>query len=152
MTGFSRMSDSPHLNPTMPIYIHPVPTRWIKTGESLVCPSNGVCFNNLQLICTTDRLLMPVFGTGAIRDMFPAMEDVVSQLVTKWERFVSVLQHRVTHTKVAARRFGPDHIIDPGKEYTKLTLDAIALASMSYRMNSFYTVGRVFVPRSSVLT
>lgn len=38
------------------------------------------------------------------------------------------------------RRFGPDYVIDPGKDYTKLTLDAISLASMSYRMNSFYTV------------
>jgi len=33
-----------------------------------------------------DRLLMPVFGAAAIRDMFPAMEDVISQLVDKWER------------------------------------------------------------------
>jgi cytochrome P450 len=36
-----------------------------------------------------DRLLMPVFGAAAIRDMFPAMEDVISQLVAKWERSVS---------------------------------------------------------------
>lgn len=32
---------------------------------------------------------MPVFGAAAIREMFPAMEDVISQLVAKWERYVS---------------------------------------------------------------
>ena len=37
-----------------------------------------------------DRLLMPVFGAAAVRDMFPAMEDVISQLVDKWERRVSL--------------------------------------------------------------
>lgn len=40
---------------------------------------------------------MPVFGMGAIRDMFPAMEDVVSQLVTKWERFVPETGISVEH-------------------------------------------------------
>ena len=85
---------------------------------------------------------MPVFGTVAIRDMFPAMEDIVSQLVTKWERFVTFLQRSQACFERLARRFGPDHVIDPAKDYTKLTLDAIALASMSYRMNSFYSVSR----------
>lgn len=51
------------------------------------------CLFRQPLICITDRLLMPIFGTGAIRDMFPAMEDIVSQLVTKWERFVSAIRH-----------------------------------------------------------
>ena len=37
-----------------------------------------------------DRLLMPVFGAGAVRDMFPSMEDIISQLVTKWERRVYI--------------------------------------------------------------
>ena len=48
-------------------------------------------------------------------------------------------------------RFGPDHLIDPSKDYTKLTLDAIALASMSYRTNSFYTVSRMALFHSFVL-
>ena len=50
-------------------YVQPVVT--IKTRSLIVFP---------------DRLLMPVFGTVAVRDMFPAMEDVISQLVNKWER------------------------------------------------------------------
>ena len=48
-------------------------------------------------------------------------------------------------------RFGPDYVIDPDKDYVKLTLDAVALASMSYRMNSFYTVSRMVVFYSSML-
>jgi cytochrome P450/NADPH-cytochrome P450 reductase len=68
---------------------------------------------------------MPVFGAAAVRNMFPAMEDIISQLVAKWERF------------------GPEYVINPTVDYTKLTLDAISLASMSYRMNSFYTEGMV---------
>jgi len=43
---------------------------------------------------------MPVFGTGAIRDMFPAMEDIVSQLVTKWERFAAFIQRWKAYTQV----------------------------------------------------
>ena len=95
---------------------------------------------------------MPVFGTGAIRDMFPAMEDVVSQLVTKWERFASFVQSFQARAKTPAHRFGPDYVIDTTKDYTKLTLDAISLASMSYRMNSFYTVGQTLVSSQLVLT
>lgn len=66
------------------------------------------------------RLLMPAFGTASIRDMFPDMLDLASQLVLKWERF------------------GPKHRIDPAEDFTRLTLDTIALCAMSYRLNSFY--------------
>ena len=42
-----------------------------------------------------DRLLMPAFGTAAIRDMFDDMVDIASQLVLKWERYVFPLMiHR----------------------------------------------------------
>ncbi|KAM5540781.1 hypothetical protein V8D89_005425 [Ganoderma adspersum] len=66
------------------------------------------------------RLLMPCFGTSNIYNMFDDMMDIVSQLVLKWERF------------------GPRDKIDPSNDYTRLTLDAISLCSMSYRLNSFY--------------
>jgi hypothetical protein len=52
--------------------------------------------------------------------------------------------------------FGPEHVIDPSDDYTRVALDTIALCSMSYRcvsailvasrvltkfrLNSFYTV------------
>ncbi|KAH9937812.1 fatty acid hydroxylase [Epithele typhae] len=66
------------------------------------------------------RLLMPCFGTAAIFGMYDGMMDIIDQLVTKWERF------------------GPHEDIDPAADFTRLTLDAIALCSMSYRLNSFY--------------
>ncbi|EIN12923.1 fatty acid hydroxylase [Punctularia strigosozonata HHB-11173 SS5] len=66
------------------------------------------------------RLLMPAFGTVALRGMFDDMIDICSQLLLKWERF------------------GSTHVIDPTEDYTRLTLDTISLCAMSYRMNSFY--------------
>ncbi|KAJ3826077.1 fatty acid hydroxylase [Lentinula raphanica] len=67
------------------------------------------------------RLLMPAFNTLAIRDMMEDMRDICTQLLLKWERF------------------GPDHVIDPSDDLTRVALDTIALCSMSYRLNSFYT-------------
>lgn len=99
-----------------------------------------------------DRLLMPVFGAAAVRDMFPAMEDVISQLVDKWERRVSLQATSHYHgTKDPYGRFGPDYVINPTKDYTRLTLDAISLASMSYRMNSFYSVSSTLLGYSTLL-
>ena len=84
---------------------------------------------------------MPVFGAGAVRDMFSSMEDIISQLVTKWERYAYLQVTSHTYgTKYVCHRFGSDYTIDPVKDFTRLTLDAISLASMSYRMNSFYSV------------
>ncbi|RPD57416.1 bifunctional P-450/NADPH-P450 reductase [Lentinus tigrinus ALCF2SS1-7] len=66
------------------------------------------------------RLLMPCFGTVNILNMYDDMMDVTSQLVLKWERF------------------GAREMIDPAADFTRLTLDAICLCAMSYRLNSFY--------------
>lgn len=48
------------------------------------------------------------------------MHDIASQLVMKWARH------------------GPDHKIEVAEDFTRLTLDTIALCSMDYRFNSFY--------------
>jgi len=152
MTGSSRTSSAHHFDLPAPIDIYTGLTRQTKTGESLVRSPPCLYRNNDRSFHPTDRLLMPVFGTGAIRDMFPAMEDIVSQLVTKWERFATFILRYETWAKMVARRFGPDHVIDPSKDFTKLTLDAIALASMSYRMNSFYSVSRAPALHPIVLT
>ncbi|KAF9812238.1 hypothetical protein IEO21_06278 [Rhodonia placenta] len=66
------------------------------------------------------RLLMPAFGTAAIRGMFDDMMDIASQLIMKWERF------------------GPTATINPAEDFTRLTFDTIALCAMSHRLNSFY--------------
>uniref|UniRef100_A0A0W0F1E3 Putative fatty acid hydroxylase n=1 Tax=Moniliophthora roreri TaxID=221103 RepID=A0A0W0F1E3_MONRR len=67
------------------------------------------------------RLLMPAFGTLSIRGMMEDMRDICSQLFLKWERF------------------GPEYIIDPVDDFTRVTLDTLAFCCMSYRLNSFYT-------------
>lgn len=55
------------------------------------------------------RILMPAFGPLSIESMFNEMADVASQLVLKWARF------------------GPDSAIDVTDDFTRLTLDSIAL-------------------------
>jgi cytochrome P450/NADPH-cytochrome P450 reductase len=65
------------------------------------------------------KILMPAFGPQTIRDMFPAMMDISSQLILRWEQFAG-------------------EEIDVCDNFTRLTLDTIALCSFSYRFNSFY--------------
>ncbi|CAF3144371.1 unnamed protein product [Rotaria socialis] len=65
------------------------------------------------------NILIPAFGPQAIRNMFPEMMDILSQLILRWERFVG-------------------EEIDICDNFTRLTLDTIALCSFNYRFNSFY--------------
>jgi cytochrome P450/NADPH-cytochrome P450 reductase len=53
--------------------------------------------------------------------MYDEMHDICSQMALKFARQ------------------GPDHYIDVTGDCTKLTLDVLALCSMGYRFNSFYT-------------
>ncbi|KAF2843876.1 cytochrome P450, partial [Plenodomus tracheiphilus IPT5] len=69
------------------------------------------------------RVLAPRFGMGAIRNMFDETQDIVTQLVAKWDRH------------------GPNHAIEVTDDFTRLTLDVIALCAMGHRFNSFYTKG-----------
>ncbi|KAI9159133.1 bifunctional p-450:nadph-p450 reductase [Paramyrothecium foliicola] len=67
------------------------------------------------------RVLMPAFGPISIRDMFDEMHDVASQLALKWARY------------------GPDENIMVTDDFTRLALDTLALCSMGFRFNSFYS-------------
>lgn len=67
------------------------------------------------------RVLMPQLGPLAIRNMFGEMHDIASQLVMKWARH------------------GSDHTIQVVDDFTRLTLDTIALCAMDYRFNSYYS-------------
>ena len=67
------------------------------------------------------RVLMPAFGPLAITNMFDEMHDIATQLVLKWARK------------------GPEYRIQASEDFTRLTLDTIALCSMDYRFNSFYS-------------
>lgn len=69
------------------------------------------------------RVLLPALGPLAIRSMFNEMHDIASQLVMKWARHGSDLKIHVTD------------------DFTRLTLDTIALCAMDYRFNSYYQEG-----------
>ncbi|KAJ6537331.1 fatty acid hydroxylase [Mycena sp. CBHHK59/15] len=64
------------------------------------------------------RLLMPAFGAIPVKGMMEEMRDISDQLMLK--------------------RFGPNAVIDPSDDFTRVALDTIAYCSMSYRLNSFY--------------
>ncbi|KAI1439447.1 cytochrome P450 [Annulohypoxylon stygium] len=66
------------------------------------------------------RVLNPVFAPVSIKNMFDDMLDITSQLALKWARH------------------GPESSIDVSDDFTRLTLDIIALTSMDTRFNSFY--------------
>ncbi|CAG8961894.1 hypothetical protein HYFRA_00013694 [Hymenoscyphus fraxineus] len=66
------------------------------------------------------RVLMPAFGPLSIHSMFDEMYDLASQMVMKWARF------------------GGDQKIHVVDDFTRLTLDSIALCAMGKRFNSFY--------------
>jgi cytochrome P450 / NADPH-cytochrome P450 reductase len=67
------------------------------------------------------NILLPNFGMRAIRDYFPMMTDIATQLVGKWERL------------------NPEDEIDVPADMTRLTLDTIGLCGFDYRFNSFYS-------------
>jgi cytochrome P450/NADPH-cytochrome P450 reductase len=52
--------------------------------------------------------------------MFDGMMDISEQMLLRW------------------KRFGQDSIIDVTDNFTRLTLDTIALCAFDYRFNSFY--------------
>ncbi|CAG9975528.1 unnamed protein product [Clonostachys byssicola] len=72
------------------------------------------------------RVLMPVFGTLKIREMFDDMVDISQQLCLKWA------------DNFDRARLGPSVPLDVSKDFTRLTVDTIALCAMDYRINSFY--------------
>ncbi|GKZ21502.1 hypothetical protein AbraIFM66951_006685 [Aspergillus brasiliensis] len=69
------------------------------------------------------RLLVPAFGPLRIRAMFPQMYDIARQLCMKW------------------LRYGPKKPLNLSDDFTRATLDTIALCAMGYRFNSFYMEG-----------
>ncbi|EXF83899.1 cytochrome P450 [Colletotrichum fioriniae PJ7] len=67
------------------------------------------------------RVLMPAFGPLSIRGMYDEMHDIATQLALKWARY------------------GPESAIMVTDDFTRLTLDTLALCSMGYRFNSYYS-------------
>ncbi len=67
------------------------------------------------------RILMPAFAPLSVQEMFADMKDIANQLILSWARK------------------GPENRILATEDFSKLTLDTIALCTMSYRFNSFYS-------------
>ncbi|KKA26480.1 hypothetical protein TD95_005311 [Thielaviopsis punctulata] len=67
------------------------------------------------------RILIPAFGPVSMRGMFDEMHDIASQLALKWARG------------------GPTVSIPVTEDFTRLTLDTLALCSMDFRFNSYYS-------------
>lgn len=57
----------------------------------------------------------------SIRGMFDEMHEIATQLTMKWARY------------------GPQNPIDVSEDFTRLALDTLALCSMGFRFNSYYT-------------
>ncbi|KAK5948171.1 hypothetical protein OHC33_010824 [Knufia fluminis] len=66
------------------------------------------------------RTLVPAFGPIGIQHMYDEMYDIATQLVSKWARS------------------DPEDSIHVTDDFTRLTLDSIALCAMDKRFNSFY--------------
>ncbi|KAK4096180.1 cytochrome P450 [Parathielavia hyrcaniae] len=66
------------------------------------------------------RILMPAFGPASIQGMFTEMHEIASQLALKWARH------------------GEDAPIMVTDDFTRLTLDTLALCTMDFRFNSYY--------------
>ncbi|KAK5072164.1 hypothetical protein LTR64_004057 [Lithohypha guttulata] len=102
-------------------------TRFVKgVSENLKQVRNGVgdglftAFHGEHNWELAHRTLVPAFGPLGITDMYDEMYDIATQLVSKWART------------------DPDEPIQVTEDYTRLTLDSIALCAMDKRFNSFY--------------
>jgi cytochrome P450 / NADPH-cytochrome P450 reductase len=73
------------------------------------------------------RILIPAFGPLSIRGMFDEMHDIASQLVMKWARH------------------GADYAIPVTDDFTRLTLDTLALCAFDFRFNSYYRGNLLFI-------
>ena len=65
-------------------------------------------------------MLTPAFGPLSIQEIFDEIYNIATQLILKWARK------------------GPEYRIPVTEDFTRLTLDTIALCVMDYRFNSFY--------------
>lgn len=102
-------------------------SRFVKgINENLVQVRNGVgaglftAFHGEHDWEVAHRTLVPAFGPIGIHDMYDEMYDIASQLVSKWARA------------------DPEIPVNVTDDFTRLTLDSIALCAMDKRFNSFY--------------
>lgn len=102
--------------------------RFVKTlGDGLDTLRPGVhdglftAYDGEENWAAAHRALVPAFGPLHIHGMFDSMKDIASQLVLKWVRH------------------GSAYRIPAADDFTRLTLDTLALCAMDFRFNSFYS-------------
>jgi cytochrome P450/NADPH-cytochrome P450 reductase len=83
------------------------------------------------------RILIPAFGPLSIRNMFGGMTDIAQQLIAKVSARRALYALQLT-AHLQWHRFEGQKV-DVVHDFTKLTLDAIALCTFSHRFNSFYS-------------
>jgi cytochrome P450/NADPH-cytochrome P450 reductase len=98
---------------------HKVPTAVLGQVRNGVKDGLFTAFEEEDNWGLAHRILVPKFGPMAMADMYPEMYEIACQLVSRWAR-------------------EPLRAIDPTQDFTKLTLDSIALCAMDTRFNSFY--------------
>ena len=98
---------------------HKVPTAALQQVRNGVKDGLFTAFEEEENWGLAHRILMPKFGPMAMAEMYPEMYEIACQLAAKWAR-------------------DPAKAIDPTEDFTKLTLDSIALCAMDTRFNSYY--------------
>ncbi|KAH9908486.1 cytochrome P450 [Xylariomycetidae sp. FL2044] len=96
------------------------PLGFLRQLRDIVGEGLFTAYPNQESWGVAHRTLIPAFGSVPIKDSFPEMMDIASQLLLKWARF------------------GADHAINPVQDFTRLTIDTLALCTMDTRFNSFY--------------
>ncbi|KAI0482046.1 cytochrome P450 [Xylariaceae sp. FL0804] len=96
------------------------PLGFLKQLRNIAPEGLFTAYPNEESWGITHRILMPVFGAVPIQKTLPGMMDIVSQLVLKWARF------------------GSQSAINATQDFTRLTVDTLALCMMDTRFNSFY--------------
>lgn len=89
--------------------------------EARAAAGNGLftAFNHERNWHLAHKILIPAFGPIGISNSFDEMQDIAMQLVSKWARTTDR--------------------IDVSADFTRLTLDSIALCAMNKRFDSFYS-------------
>ncbi|ROT42355.1 hypothetical protein SODALDRAFT_347367 [Sodiomyces alkalinus F11] len=81
---------------------------------------------------------LPLLGE-IVRLRFPARTIVLVSTQALVDKTCDEKRFRKAINATLAARYGPDHPIIVTDDFTRLTLDTIALCSMGFRFNSFYS-------------
>ncbi|PWN52918.1 cytochrome P450 family protein [Violaceomyces palustris] len=99
---------------------HKVPGRALKEVRAFAGDGLFTAYDEEPNWLLAHKILVPAFGPVAIRNMFPQMEDIATQMLFRWDHYTG-------------------QPFDVADQFTRLTLDTIALCAFDLRFNSFHT-------------